>query len=70
MAMKNKTFTPHPGIRIDRIPVDGTAGLFFTAASFLVFLTLPVIREFLLITLAGALPFAGFLYFWHNQTRW
>ena len=66
----NNVFTAHPGIRIDRIPASGFAGLLFTLASLLVFLAVPVVREFLLIGIVGGLPTAAVLYFWHNQTRW
>lgn len=68
--MIKNTMQKHQGIRIDKIPVDGTAGGLFVAATFAVFLGLPVVREFLLIALAGAIPTAGILYYWHNQTRW
>ena len=61
----------HQGIRIDKIPVEGTPGFLFMAATLLIFLAgIPAVREFLLITsIAGAIG-AGLLYFWHNQTRW
>jgi hypothetical protein len=60
----------HPGIRIDRIPVDGLAGLLFTVASLLVFLAVPEVRGFIGLTLLGGIPVAGLIYFWRNQTRW
>lgn len=60
----------HQGIRIDSIPAKGFAGLLFTIATLVIFLSVPVVREFLLIALVGAVPLSGLLYFWHNQTRW
>lgn len=60
----------HPGIRIDKIPVEGTAGFIFVAATLLIFLSIPAVRGFLLITGTFGVLGAGILYFWHNQTRW
>ena len=60
----------HEGIRIDSIPAQGFAGLLFTIATLVVFLGIPVIREFLLIVLIAAVPLSALLYYWHNQTRW
>ncbi len=62
---------PHPGIRIDRIPASGgVEGLLFSAATWLVFLAVPEVRDFLLIALAGGIPTAALLYYWRHQTRW
>ncbi len=60
----------HPGIRINSIPAEGFAGLLFTIATLVIFLGVPVVREFLLIALIGAIPLSALIYFWHNQTRW
>jgi hypothetical protein len=60
----------HRGIRIDRIPVSGFAGLLFTLAALLIFLSLPAVRDFMLIGLAGGIPTAAALYYLHHQTRW
>lgn len=67
---KRQSTGNHPGIRIDHIPVEGPAGLLFTAASLLVFLAVPEVRGFLGLTLLGGIPLAGLIYFWRNQTRW
>lgn len=60
----------HQGIRIDHIPAEGFAGLLFTIASVVIFLGVPVVREFMLVALATAVPVSALIYFWHNQTRW
>jgi hypothetical protein len=61
----------HKGIRIDEIPVDGVAGLFFVFATVFMFAyAIPAVREFLLITSIPGVIGAGVLYYWHNQTRW
>jgi len=60
----------HPGIRIDKIPVEGAMGFLFVVATLLIFLSIPAMRGFLLITGPFGLIGAGILYFWHNQTRW
>ncbi len=72
MSMTHERFITryHPGIRIDSIPAQGFAGLLFTIATLVVFLGIPVVREFLLIALIGAVPLSALIYFWHNQTRW
>lgn len=61
----------HPGIRIDKIPVAGAAGLFFVLATlFLFLLGIPAVRWFFFISLpVGALGGVG-LYLWRQQTRW
>jgi hypothetical protein len=69
--MERKNWTqPHPGIRIDKIPVSGREGLLFTAAAMVCFLAVPEVRGFGLLAVLGALPVAASLYFWRNQTRW
>jgi hypothetical protein len=61
----------HPGIRIDSISAQGFPGLLFAAATWLTFAGgIPAAREFMAITGALGLGFAGLLYWWHNQTRW
>jgi hypothetical protein len=69
--MNRTILNPHPGIRIDRIPANGgVEGLMFTIATFVVFMAVPQVRDFLLIGLAGGIPTAALIYFWRNQTRW
>lgn len=60
----------HPGIRIDKIPASGIGGLLFTIATVVMFLGIPEVREFMLVGVAGGIPMAALLYYWHNQTRW
>ena len=62
---------PHPGIRIDKIPISGAAGLLFVLGTLVNFLIgLPAARGFLLISLpAGVVGDIG-LYLWRQQTRW
>jgi hypothetical protein len=60
----------HQGIRIDRIPAAGFAGLLFVVATAATFLRLPVVREFMLFVLVAAVPAAALLYYWRTQTRW
>lgn len=52
----------HPGIRIDKIPVSGPMGLVFTIASMVIFLALPVVRWFFLLSLLPGLAVAAILY--------
>jgi len=53
----------HPGIRIDKIPVSGPMGLVFTIASMVIFLALPVVRWFALLSLVPGLAVAAVLHF-------
>ncbi len=52
----------HPGIRIDKIPVSGPMGLMFTIASMVIFLALPVVRWFFLLSLLPGLGVAAILH--------
>ena len=73
MSKKHETsmMSYHPGIRIDRIPVNGIPGIMFVAATIFMFLgTVPAAREFFVITGITGILGAGFLYCWRNQTRW
>ena len=61
----------HPGILISRIPVSGWGGAIFTLAVLLTFLIgMPASRGFIALTSMFGILYAGFLYYWHNQTRW
>jgi hypothetical protein len=60
----------HQGIRIDKIPAAGFAGLLFTIAAAATFLSLPEVRGFLLVVVVAAVPTAILLHYWHTQTRW
>jgi hypothetical protein len=52
----------HPGIRIDKIPVNGTMGLVFTIASMVIFLALPVVRWFAILSVIPGLVVAAILH--------
>lgn len=54
---------PHPGIRIDKIPVSGAMGLIFTVASLAIFLALPTIRWFAMLSVPVGLGVAALLHF-------
>lgn len=50
---------PHPGIRIDSIPVQGVGGLIFTLGTVALFwLGVPALRPLVLASLIGGLLFA------------
>jgi hypothetical protein len=60
----------HPGIRIDKIPVSGAAGLIFVIGALSIFLIgVPLIRGLFPILVVGRLVGAGLLHWWRNQTR-
>ncbi len=52
----------HPGIRIDKIPASGAMGLIFTIASMVIFLALPVVRWFALLSVIPGLAVAAILH--------
>ena len=57
----------HPGIRIDRIPVEGFAGFIFMAGMVAIILTgLPSLRLVSLICMLGGAIGAVLLYLWHK----
>lgn len=60
----------HQGIRIDKIPATGFAGLLFTVASLLLFMGIPEVRFFSIFSLVGGGLIAAGLHYWHTQTRW
>jgi hypothetical protein len=60
----------HDGIRIDRIPATGFAGLLFAIAATATFLSLPAVRGFLVLVLVAVVPTVIALHFWRTQTRW
>lgn len=53
----------HPGIRIDKIAFSGKMGLIFTIASLVIFLSLPVVRWFAILSLPVGLAVAALLHF-------
>ena len=57
----------HPGIRIDRIPVDGWVGLVFVLGIIGIALVgHPAMRTLMLISLIGGVIGAVFLFLWHK----
>ncbi len=57
----------HPGIRIDKIPVDGPMGLIFTIASLVIFLALPVVRWFAILSVLPGLAIGVVLHWLHRK---
>jgi hypothetical protein len=58
----------HPGIRIDKIPIKGGAGLLFVAGILMISLiATPFTRWFFLISLMGGALGATVLYFWRKR---
>src|SRR2546428_13867852 len=59
----------HPGIRIDRIPVQGIPGFLFVIATWFICLAgVPATRDFLLVSGGGGLAGGGDFYYSPNQT--
>jgi hypothetical protein len=57
----------HPGIRIDKISVEGAAGLIFVVGILVIaFLGLPGFRSWFLIALVGGGVGAGILRLWYE----
>ena len=58
----------HPGIRIDKIPVAGVAGLFFAVGLIMIgFMGLPTYRWWFLIAVSGGVIGGVILYLWNNR---
>ena len=63
----NTTIEKHAGIRIDRIPVDGAAGLVFVLGMLAIgLLGHPAMKWLLLISLAGGVIGSGILITWRK----
>lgn len=57
--------SPHPGIRIDRIPAAEGGGLIFALGMVVLFwLAVPAFRPLVLACIAGGLIFAPILHRW------
>jgi hypothetical protein len=57
----------HPGIRIDKIPVEGLGGFIFMAGIVAIVLAgLPSLRLVTLICLTGGVIGSGLLFLWHK----
>jgi hypothetical protein len=62
--MRRENDNPHPGIRIDKIPIGaGVAGLIFAIGSLAIFLEIPVLWYFLAGAIALGLGFAAVMHF-------
>ena len=60
----------HPGIRIEKIPVKGAAGLIFAlGVMFIFWMGVPAVRGFLLLGALGGLAAAAALLWWRNRDR-
>ena len=58
----------HPGIRIDKIPIEGGAGLIFVAGILLISLiATPFTRSFFLISIIGGVIGAVILCLWRKR---
>jgi hypothetical protein len=58
----------HPGIRIDKIPIEGGAGLLFVAGILMICLiATPFTRWFFLISIMRGALGATVLYFWRKR---
>jgi hypothetical protein len=58
----------HPGIRIDKIPIEGGAGLLFVAGILMISLiATPFTRWFFLISIMGGAIGATVLYLWRKR---
>jgi hypothetical protein len=58
----------HSGIRIDKIPVQGPAGLLFVFATVFIFgVGLPAVRQLLMITGIFGMLGSGLLIYWHKR---
>ena len=52
----HKPLKPHPGIRIEKIPVKGAAGLIFVfGVMFIFWVGVPTVRGFVILTAVGGL---------------
>jgi len=63
MRVPDEPVSTHPGIRIDKIPVSGAMGLIFTLGSLVIFLALPAVRWFAILSLPVGLAVAAILHF-------
>ncbi|MDE2925346.1 MAG: hypothetical protein OXT71_03005 [Acidobacteriota bacterium] len=65
-----KPLKPHPGIRIEKIPVRGAAGLIFVfGVMFIFWAGVPPVRGFLILGVVGGLAaFAG-LRWWRHRNQ-
>lgn len=59
---------PHPGIRIEKIPVKGAAGLIFVfGVMFIFWVGVPTVRGFVILGAVGGLAAFAVLRWWRNR---
>ena len=64
----NKPSTPHPGPRIEKIPVKGAAGLIFALGIMFIFwVGIPTIRGFVILGAVGGLAAFAALRWWRKR---
>lgn len=60
----------HPGIRIDKISIDGAVGFIFVVATLMIFLVgVPATRGFVLVSSAAGVIGGIILYLWRNRSH-
>ena len=60
----------HPGIRIEKIPVKGAAGLIFVFGILFIFwVGIPTVRGFVILGAVGGLAAFAVLRWWRNRDR-
>ena len=65
-----KPLKPHPGIRIEKIPVKGAAGLVFVfGIMFIFWVGVPTIRGFVILGAVGGLAATVFLLWLRNRDQ-
>jgi hypothetical protein len=66
----SKPLKPHPGIRIEKIPVKGAAGLIFAlGVMFIFWVGLPTVRGFVILGAVGGLAAFAVLRWWRNRDQ-
>ena len=66
----HKPLKPHPGIRIEKIPVKGAAGLIFVfGIMFIFWVGVPTVRGFVILGAVGGLAAFAVLRWWRNRDQ-
>ena len=66
----SKPLKTHPGIRIEKIPVKGAAGLIFAlGVMFIFWVGVPTVHGFLIFGASGGLAATAALIWWRNRDR-
>ena len=67
-SSSSKPLKPHPGPRIEKIPVKGAAGLIFVLGIMFIFwVGIPTIRGFVILGAAGGLAAFAALRWWRKR---